>query len=66
MLNFQIDDMTCSHCAGTVEKAVKGVDPGAKVSIDLVTKAVRIDSARPATSFVEAFEAVGYTGTLLS
>lgn len=66
MLNFQVNDMTCSHCVGTVEKAVKNADPAAKVSIDLATKAVRIDSAQPATTFARALEDAGYTGTLQS
>lgn len=66
MLNFQVNDMTCSHCVGTVEKAVKSADPAAKVSIDLATKAVRIDSTQPAASFARAIEAAGYTGTLQS
>lgn len=64
MLNFQVNDMTCAHCVGTVEKAVKSADKAAKVSIDLVTKAVRIESAKPAVAFAQAIERAGYTGTL--
>jgi copper chaperone len=63
MHNFQVDDMTCAHCVGAVEKAVKGVDAQARVEIDLPTKLVRIDSAKPASLFVSAIEAAGYTGT---
>lgn len=28
MYEFEIHDMTCSHCASTVEKAIKTADPG--------------------------------------
>ncbi|WP_354044362.1 heavy-metal-associated domain-containing protein [Devosia sp. UYZn731] len=66
MLNFQVNDMTCSHCVGTVEKAVQSADPAAKVLIDLATKVVRIDSTQPAASFAQAIEDAGYTGNLKS
>jgi copper chaperone len=64
MHNFQVKDMTCSHCAATVEKAVKSVDSGAKVDIDLKTLAVKIASDKPASSFATAISEAGYTGEL--
>lgn len=64
MYNFQVKDMTCSHCVATVEKAVKSVDGGAKVNIDLGTLAVRIESEKPASDFAEAIAEAGYTGEL--
>lgn len=62
--DFQVSDMTCGHCAATVEKAVKGVDGAAKVNIDLGTCAVRIESDKPAATFAKAIENAGYTGQL--
>jgi len=64
MYDFQVNDMTCGHCVATVEKAVKGVDPSAKVAIDLGTHAVKIESDKPAASFAKAIEDAGYTGEL--
>jgi copper chaperone len=64
MYNFQVTDMTCSHCVATVEKAVKSVDGGAKVDIDLRTFAVKIESDIPASNFAEAISEAGYTGEL--
>lgn len=64
MYNFQVKDMTCSHCVATVEKAVKSVDGGAKVNIDLGTLAVRIESEKPASDFAKAIAEAGYTGEL--
>lgn len=66
MYDFKVNDMTCSHCVASVEKAVKGVDQAARVNIDLGTRAVRIDSAKPATAFAKAIEDAGYTGELQS
>lgn len=64
MYNFQVSDMTCSHCVATVEKAVKNVDSAAKVNIDLGTLAVRIESDEPVERFAKAIEDAGYTGQL--
>lgn len=66
MYNFQVSDMTCSHCVATVEKAVKGVDAAATVDIDLGTLAVRIESDEPVERFAKAIEDAGYTGKLRS
>ena len=70
MYDFQVNDMTCGHCAlsvdkaATVEKAVKSVDPSSKVAIDLGSHAVKIESDKPAASFAKAIEDAGYTGEL--
>lgn len=61
MYTFDVTDMTCGHCVQTIEKAVKGVDGAAAVTIDLTAHAVRIASAEPATSFAVAIEDAGYT-----
>lgn len=64
MHNFQVTDMTCGHCASTVEKAVKSVDAGAQVKIDINTRKVEIQSEKPADDFVAAIGEAGYTGEL--
>ncbi|WP_144223816.1 heavy-metal-associated domain-containing protein [Mesorhizobium amorphae] len=45
MLNLKVPEMTCGHCASTVEKAVKGVDPKAKVTVDLGASTVSVEGA---------------------
>lgn len=42
---FQVDDMTCGHCAGTITKALQAADAAAKVTIDLARHLVSVDSA---------------------
>lgn len=64
MYTFKVNDMTCGHCASTVDKAVKTVDPGAQVTIDLTAHLVEIRSEKPASVFVTAITDAGYTGTL--
>ena len=60
MLEFKLPDMSCGHCAGTVTKAVKQVDPQAKVDVDLQTKQVKVESAEPREQFAEALTEAGY------
>ncbi len=64
MYNFQVSDMTCSHCVATVERAIKTVDGAAAVKIDLAGLAVRIESSKPAASFAAAIQEAGYTPLL--
>jgi len=60
MYHLNIPDMTCGHCAGAVEIAVKSVDPNAKVAVDLDAKTASIDSPAASDAFVTAIEEAGY------
>ncbi|MAN44757.1 MAG: hypothetical protein CMF04_00925 [Hyphomonas sp.] len=64
MYKFQVNDMTCGHCAATIDKAVKSVDPAAQVTIDLPSHHVEIRSEKPASTFAAAIADAGYTGKL--
>ena len=61
MTDFIVDDMTCGHCASTITRAVKEVDSGATVDIDLPGKRVRIGSGKPAADLLQAIQEAGYT-----
>jgi len=61
MHEFKVQDMTCSHCAGTIEKAVRALDPVAKVEVDLADHAVRIESGKPREVFKNAILEAGYS-----
>jgi hypothetical protein len=43
MVKITVPDMTCHHCAGTITKAVTGLDGVKKVFADPNTKAVEVD-----------------------
>ena len=64
MYHLNIPDMTCGHCAGAVEKAVKSVDPNAKVAVDLDAKTASIDSPVSSDAFVSAIEEAGYQASV--
>lgn len=62
MQAFRVDDMTCGHCASTITKAVRAVDAGAKVEIDLAQHLVRIDPANTHDGDLsKAIAEAGYT-----
>ena len=46
---FKVSGMTCGHCVRAVTDAIKGVDPGATVAIDLAEGhvTVRDETAEP-------------------
>ena len=61
MIEFTVNDMTCSHCVSTITRAVKDVDTAGRCEIDLATKRVRIESEHPADDFRTAIAEAGYT-----
>lgn len=62
MIAFQVNDMTCGHCIGTITRAVQAADPAAGVRIDLGTKRVLIENAEVSpAALAAAIEQAGYT-----
>lgn len=61
MLEFNVQDMTCGHCASTITKAVREVAPAASVDIDLANHLVRVDDASDAQRVEDAIREAGYT-----
>ena len=62
MIAFQVNDMTCGHCASTITKAVKATDKDAKVTIDLAKHLVMIEPTEAdAPELRDAIAEVGYT-----
>jgi len=61
MIEFQVNDMTCGHCAGVITKAVAEIDAAAKVEIDLPTHRVRITGTEALAEVEAAIREAGYT-----
>lgn len=66
MYRFNVPDMTCGHCASTVQRAVKMVDDQAEITVDLSRKLVEIRSGAPQQSIGEAIRKAGYENTALA
>lgn len=61
MVTYRIADMTCGHCAGTIARALAGVDKGARVEVDVARKLVSVTSGAPEDELAEAIREAGYT-----
>lgn len=59
-MEFTIARMSCGACARAVTNAVQGVDPAAKVDVDLGDKRVSIDTAAQKEDVRRAIEQAGY------
>ncbi len=60
MQRYKVPDMTCSHCAQTIEKTIKALDAAAQVSIDLETKEVGITTIAEPGTVAAALREAGY------
>ena len=63
-MQFEVKDMTCGGCANAITRAVIGIDPAAKLEIDVAAKIVKIDSSLPPEKLAEAIEAAGFHPTV--
>ena len=62
MISFEVQDMTCGHCASTITKAVQATDQAAQVRVDLVAHRVDIDAgAADAQALRSAISDAGFT-----
>ena len=57
------NQLSRGHCKASVEKAVAGVDPLAKVAVDLTTRHADIVSASTPAALIAALKLAGYEGT---
>ena len=63
MHEFQLPDMTCGHCAGTVNQTLKLIDPACEVQVDLAQKKVSVQSTEDRDTLAEAgYPPVAYRG----
>lgn len=64
MIAFEVKDVSCGHCVGTITDAVKSVDGQAGVAVRLPERPVTIESSRAtAESLRKAIKDAGYTPT---
>jgi copper chaperone len=62
MLTFRVDDMSCGHCVRAIKQAVRALDAGAAVDVDLSRHLVRVQASHldaPAVSL--ALQQAGYS-----
>ena len=64
MLKLKVPEMSCGHCASTIEKAVKGVDPTARVAVDLSSSTVAVETTADEASIRDVIKSAGYDNEL--
>ena len=57
---FQVQGMSCGHCASAVTQAVKTIDPAAEVKVDLASGKVEVQSQQAHAAIAKAIEDEGY------
>jgi copper chaperone len=62
---LKVEKMTCTHCVRTVTNAVKAVDPGAEVGVDLPNQQVRVMTQSDAEAIAAAIRAEGYSAAVI-
>ena len=62
MIDFEVSDMSCGHCAATITRALKAVDPQAEVDVDLGRHRVRVQGSDvDVQALSDAIREAGYT-----
>ena len=61
MTTFNVPDMTCGHCAGTITKAIKEADGAARVEISIDRHTVAVESKLAEAELASVITEAGYT-----
>lgn len=60
MIEFEIPDMSCGHCASMVSATLALADPDCKVSVDLAQRKVTVQTTEERAVLVEALTEANY------
>ncbi len=66
MYEFDIPDMSCGHCVGSVTKAIKSVDPEAIAEVDLMKRKAMITTKADPKTIGTAIEDAGYPTSFIT
>jgi copper chaperone len=58
---FTVPDLACAACVATIDRAIRAVDPQAKIIADPQTKLVQIESELPVATLAATIRDAGYT-----
>jgi copper chaperone len=63
MYEFDIPDMRCGHCVGTVAEAIKSVDPKAVANVDRSKRKATVQTKADPGTIGAALDEAGYPAT---
>jgi copper chaperone len=61
MVTFEVNDMTCGHCASAISRAVAAVDASARVDVRIQQKLVQVNGKASNAELARAIQDAGYT-----
>jgi copper chaperone len=59
-MKFHVPDMSCGHCTAAITKEIAALDPAAKVTPDLTSRTVDVDTAQKDDAIAQAIKTAGY------
>lgn len=59
-MKIAVEGVTCGHCVRAITEALRGLDPGAQVEVDLPGKQVDFRGNADAGAVRDAIEEAGY------
>lgn len=62
-MELRIESMTCGGCARSVTRAIRSVDPDARVHADPPSRSVRIETTATQAAILQVLEEAGYPTT---
>lgn len=65
-LLIQVEGMTCDGCVAAVCRAIRRLDPEAKVAVDLDHGCIAVTTTAQASSIAEALSEAGYTASAIT
>ena len=60
MDSFEVNGMSCGHCAAAVTRSIQQKDPAAQVKVDLAQGTVAVSSTLARNLVAQAIEEAGY------
>ena len=60
MLQFDLPAMSCNHCVRVITDTVHALDPQARVSVDLASHRVQVETTQPQPAVAAALAEAGY------
>jgi len=65
MSRYSVPEMVCGHCKKTVEEALKALDAGADIEVDLEKHELGVATAASTDQVIASLKEAGYEAALI-
>ena len=59
-MELNVPTMSCGHCVGVITRTLQQLDVNAKISVDLPTKKVTVETTQDRQTVADALAEAGY------